>query len=360
MSTSKEIKKKKSGSKKGLGRGLKSLLPTKNFRFEKSFAEDQKDFVEKEVFDYTVDFRDSLVISPGKQKETTSLKPSKEDVLKHEKLSHNNRLNNNSFKTFNLAIEKLTPSKTQPRKDFLKEALKELSLSIEKQGLLQPIIVRKMKEKFEIIAGERRWRASQMAGLKEVPVILRENVDSQRSTELALIENLQREDLNILEEAMGYQLLMDEYHLSQKDLALRLGKKRSSIANALRILILPEDVKKMLKQGFLNLGHAKVLLSINDFKKQSQLARKVVEKKLSVRSLEKEIRKEKNGEKEINLCGETVNEWTCELAAGLQKILGTKVNIHYKKGRGQVNIAFYSDDELSQFCEKIKNRWLQF
>ncbi len=359
MSTSNEIKKKKSASKKRLGRGLDSLLPTKNFHFEKSFGEDQKDFVEKEFLDHSADFENSLVIPPGEQKKTTSLKSSQEDFLKHEKLNNNNSLSNNSWKTFNLAIEKLVPNPTQPRKDFFKETLKELSLSIKKQGILQPIIIRKWKDKFEIIAGERRFRASQMAGLKEVPVILKENVDNQRSMELALIENLQREDLNILEEAMGYGLLMDKYHFSQKELASKLGKKRSSITNTLRILVLPEDVKKMLKQGFLSLGHAKVLLSVSDSEKQSRLARKVVEKKLSVRSLEREIKREKRDEKGSQ-CDETVSEWTCELAASLQKILGTKVNIQYKKGRGQVNIAFYSDDELSQFCEKMKNHWLRF
>lgn len=257
---------------------------------------------------------------------------------------------------WSLAIEKIIPNQTQPRKDFHKEPLEELSSSIKEQGVLQPITVRKVGEKYEIIAGERRWRASQLAGLQEVPAIIKE-VDDQKSMELALIENLQREDLNTIEEAMGYQLLIDEYDLSQQELAQKVGKSRSAITNALRVLTLPRDVRQMLRQGLLSLGHAKVLLGVEDIKMQIKLARKAVQKKLSVRALEKEILKLKRA-KSDDIDDLDVSERLARgLAEDLQKMLGTKVNIKYKKGKGRLEIAFYSDDELSQFCEKMKNNW---
>ncbi len=344
---------KKSNSKKGLGRGLGSLLPTESFYFEDSPV-DHKPFSSPEKKTSSVD---SFQGSPEQQKAATGLsKPSKKFLSNYKKLSDNNSLYD-SGRVLNLAIEKIIPNPTQPRKNFLRESLEELSLSIKEQGVLQPITVRKRGDRFEIIAGERRWRASQMAGLKEVPAILKGDVNNQVSMELALVENLQREDLNILEEAMGYQLLLDDYHLSQKKLALKLGKKRSSIANALRILVLPEDVQSMLRQGTLSLGHAKVLLSISDLKKQSQLAKKTLAKKLSVRALEREIRKEKaKNNKPVEQQKANVG-WALELADSLQKILGTKVDIQHGKDKSQMNIIFYSDEALSQFCEKIKNHW---
>ena len=359
MSTFNGMKNKKSNSKKRLGRGLGSLLPTESFRLNNSFDDPQDipSFVEEKIPAGVTSNTSPMTFSEGQNMVNPS-KPSRKVLSNYKKLSDNNSLND-SWKIFNLAIEKLIPNQTQPRKEFFREALQELSLSIKEQGILQPITVREQGDQFEIIAGERRWRASQMAGLKKVPVIIKDNVDDQKSMELALIENLQREDLNILEEAMGYQLLLDDYQLSQKELALKLGKKRSSIANALRILVLPEDVKEMLRQGSISLGHAKVLLSISDGERQSQLARKTIGKRLSVRALEREIRKEKSKDNESVQNRETSSEWVHELASSLQKILGTKVNVQYKKGKSQVNIAFYSDDGLSQFCEKIKNHWLK-
>ena len=342
-------KETKPNSKKGLGRGLSSLLPTDTFHFghsqgNLSFKETQRP-------------SNPLNSLSKEQRQKDFGNPSGLDKFssKTKKSNDNNSLDNFSRKIIHLPIEELIPNQSQPRKDFLRESLEELALSIKEQGILQPVIVRKREEKFEIIAGERRFKASQMVGLKEIPVILKENVDDQKSMELALIENLQREDLNILEEAMGYQLLMDDFHLSQKELAFKIGKKRSSIANILRILTLPEDVKNMLKQGSLSLGHAKVLLSTDNAKKQSQFARKTLIKNLSVRDLEKEIRKESNKKSQKVQSTQTLNGWIVELERSLQRSLGTKVDIHYRNGKGRISIVFYSDEELSQFYEKFKN-----
>jgi ParB family chromosome partitioning protein len=258
------------------------------------------------------------------------------------------------LRIWNLAIEKISPNSSQPRKDFEKEALMELAQSIKEQGIIQPITVRKKGDRYEIIAGERRWRASQMAGLKEVPAIVK-NIDDQKTMELALIENLQREDLNPVEEAMGYQHLIDDYNLTQQDLATKVGKSRASITNSLRILVLPQDIKKMMRQGLLSLGHAKVLLGLEDTKAQIKLARKTIQKKLSVRALEKEILKSnKSGTGEVSRKEDVSHRLSQSLAQDLQKKLGTKVQIQYNKGKGKIEIAFYSDDELNSLVERIK------
>ena len=275
-------------------------------------------------------------------------------LLKKENTNKNNNLYIKE-ELFKIPVEKIFANPNQPRKSFSKQSLEELCLSIKAQGLLQPITVRRVKDQYEIIAGERRFRAAQMAGFKEVLVLIKDHINNQKSMELALIENLQREDLNILEEALGYQTLMNDYQLSQKDLALRLGKNRSSIANVLRILALPEDVKEKLKQGDLALGHAKVLLSLDSPKSQSQLAKKVVQKNWSVRLLEREVRKMENQKDEPKPKNPySMEPWLGELRKKMEKIFGTKVDILYQKGRGQIKVSFYSDEELSRFYEKIK------
>ncbi len=319
-------------SKKRLGRGLGSLLSTDVSDFE----------------------NDSTPVAQHKQelkKQTPSIS---EKVQPVPQKTINTRDLDPSLRVWSLAVEKVVPNSTQPRKDFLKEPLEELAKSIKEQGVIQPITVRKKGDNYEIIAGERRWRASQLAGLQEVPAIIKE-VDDQKSMELALIENLQREDLNPVEEAMGYQLLIDDYDLSQQDLATKVGKSRSTITNSLRVLTLPRDVRQLLRQGLLSLGHAKVLLGIENPKEQLTLAKKAVQKKLSVRALEKEIRKGRS-QKPEDIDGLAVSERLAKgLASDLQKILGTKVKIKYSGGKGKIEISYYSDDELSGLCEKIKN-----
>ncbi len=261
-----------------------------------------------------------------------------------------------SNRIWSLAIEKVVANQSQPRKDFLKEPLEELAASIREQGVLQPITVRQIEGRYEIIAGERRWRASQLAGLSEIPAIVK-NVDDQKAMELALIENLQRENLNPLEEAMGYQLLIDEYGLSQQSVADKVGKNRATVTNALRVLTLPREVKEMLRQGVLSVGHAKVLLSLDNPKLQSKLARKVSLKKLSVRALEKELKK-LDREKLDTATDSVMNSkerMIKNLSDEIQKALGTKVQLLYRQGRGKIEISFYSDDELTSLSQKLKS-----
>jgi ParB family chromosome partitioning protein len=324
-------KAKSTAQKKRLGRGLGSLLSTDVGDFDKEAPKKQAEGP-----------KEQLKSTP----ERTPTNPVPGKTVSREI--------DPGLRIWNLAIEKIAPNSTQPRKDFMKEPLDELSQSIKEQGVLQPITVRKKGDRYEIIAGERRWRASQAAGLQQIPAIIK-NVDDQKSMELALIENLQREDLNPVEEAMGYQLLIDDYSLSQQDLATRVGKSRSAVTNSLRVLTLPRDVRQMLRQGLISVGHAKVLLGVEDVKKQIALAKKVVQKKLSVRALEKELRR-KTTKTSADIEGLSVSDrLVSNLAAELQKSLGTRVKISYKDGKGRIEIAFYSDDELSSLCEKIKN-----
>jgi ParB family transcriptional regulator, chromosome partitioning protein len=262
---------------------------------------------------------------------------------------------NPESRIWQIAIEKIKPSPYQPRSHFDKQALEELSQSIKASGLLQPIVVRKSKPEgaFEIVAGERRWRASQLAGLHEVPVIIK-NYDDRQTLELALIENLQREDLNAIEEAEAYQRLAQEFNLTQAQVSEKVGKDRASIANALRLLSLPSDIREMLVKKEISVGHAKVLLSLSDIKVLKVYAQKIKEDKLTVRQLEQSIKQIPKieapvlGEKQL-LAQRLVNK----LREDLQKKTGTKVSIDYDTGKGKLSLYFYSDDELTQLSERI-------
>lgn len=257
-----------------------------------------------------------------------------------------------------VAVDKLSANPNQPRQIFEKEALEELSRSIKEKGILQPIAARKRADgTFEIIAGERRWRAAQQAGLHEVPVILRESAD-QEALELALIENIQRRDLNPMEEAEAYSHLIEQYKMTQQELADKIGKDRVSVANTLRLLNLSTDVRAMVSSGELAMGHAKVLLTVSDAKLQKQLAQKSIKDKLSVRALEKLIAKSMQ-DLEIEKAGESSTAAVSQrlaqnLAEELQKVLGTKVQIDYAQGKGKVSIHFYSDEELNIIAELLK------
>jgi ParB family chromosome partitioning protein len=264
-------------------------------------------------------------------------------------------------KIWKISIDKLKPNTQQPRQVFSAEALKDLSASIKEQGILQPITARRLNEsEFEIIAGERRWRAAQMAGLHEVPVILRIS-DNKNSLELAIIENIQRENLNAMEEAEAYDFLLSEYDLTQQEVAQRLGKDRSSVANSLRFLALAPDVKALLRGGEISPGHAKVLLSIEDGPQQLELAQQIVKQRLSVRATEKLIsnaKKQKGRTKTSDALNVDVSQRLIEgLAAELQKLMGTKVNIDYANSKGKLSIHFYSDDQLTQIVEQMRSSW---
>jgi ParB family transcriptional regulator, chromosome partitioning protein len=254
-------------------------------------------------------------------------------------------------RVWDIAIDKLSPSHLQPRRQFDRQALEELAQSIRENGILQPITARKNSVgNLEIIAGERRWRAAQIAGLHEVPVILKTMGDKE-TLELAIIENIQREDLNPIEEAEAYNQLMNEFHLTQQQVAERVGKDRVTVTNMLRLLGLPAAVIDLVKNGQLSQGHAKVLLSITDREKIISLAKKCVSQQLSVRRLEKETQEK---QKSTVSHSPQVSQSLFALSEDLQKSLGTKVEIDYKKGKGKISIQFYSDDELTEICERIK------
>lgn len=260
-------------------------------------------------------------------------------------------------KIWQMSIEKLKPGAFQPRRQFEKEKLQELSQSIKSNGILQPIIVRKVGDGFEIVAGERRWRASQMAGLHEVPVIIK-NFSDRETLELSIIENVQREDLNPIEEADGYLRLQQEFQLSHQQIAEKVGKDRATVSNALRLLHLPSEIKEMLVNSTISTGHAKVLLSIDDSKKQLELAKMVRDDQLSVRKLEALSKRKSSDDVQAgsaaNVDLNVTNRLMAGLADELQKLLGTKVNIDYHNSKGKISIAFYSDEELSQLIDKIK------
>ena len=257
-----------------------------------------------------------------------------------------------------IAVEKIVPNPFQPRQHFDKEKVEELAESIREQGILQPIVVRKTADqKLEIISGERRWRAAQIAKLKEVPVIIRE-VDDQNSLELALIENIQRADLNPLEEAEAYQRLADEFGLTQEQIALKVGKKRASITNTLRLLGLSPEVREYLMLGKVSQGHAKALLSVGDPIKQRELANRIVAEKLSVRAAEAlAAQTHIQRQKKENVAGEIAVRLARQQAQELQKILGTKVKIDYANGRGRIALQFYSDEQFNDIVERLKDSW---
>lgn len=268
----------------------------------------------------------------------------------------------NAARIWQISIDKINPNEQQPRKVFSKEDLNGLSKSIKEQGIIQPILARKVKNgRIEIIAGERRWRAAQAAGLQEVPVILKET-DDQKALELALIENIQRQDLTPIEEALAYNYLLNEYGLTQQQLADKLGKERVTIANLLRLLNLSSEVKDMLVSGEITLGQAKVLLMLSDPLMQKKVALKVVKGKLTVRATENLIKKLLNTNKK---CLEEEDDekerfktkLIKDLSDQLQKMMGTKVSIDYSKNKGKLSIYYYSEEELNKIVENLRQSW---
>lgn len=246
-------------------------------------------------------------------------------------------------------LDKIIPNEYQPRKFFNDEKLKELAASIKEQGVIQPIIVHKAGSGYQLIAGERRWRASRLAGLKTVPAIVKE-ASKRELLEMALIENIQREDLNPLEAAEAYKRLQDEFKLTQDALSKRVGKERSTITNFLRLLGLPKEVKNDLTTGALSMGHAKALLSIERVRDQIQAAALIVKKGLSVRDAEALVARLKNPPKEKK--AKLGNELK-SVEEMLRKALGTKVSIVSTSKGGRVVIEYYSVDELDRIIEKI-------
>jgi ParB family chromosome partitioning protein len=247
-------------------------------------------------------------------------------------------------------LDRIVPNEYQPRKIFDDDKLKELAASIKEQGVIQPIIVHRIGTNYGLIAGERRWRAARLAGLKTVPALVRE-ATKRELIEQALIENIQREDLNPLEAAEAFKRLQDEFKLTQEDLAKRVGKERSTVTNFLRILGLPKEIKQHLASGALSLGHAKAVLSLERHRDQLQLAAVVVKKGLSVREAEALAAKLKHPAKETRVA-RVATEYKA-IEERLKKSLGTKVSIAPKARGGKIVIEYYSTDDLDRILEKI-------
>ena len=307
---------KKSGLGKGLGKGLDSLIPDK----VGSAGNVNK------------------VSSAGNAgNEKTAEEAKKEDFM--------------------VNINMVEPNREQPRKKFDEDALLELSESIKQFGILQPLLVQDKESYYEIVAGERRWRAAKMAGMKEIPIIVKK-LTPQEKVEISLIENIQREDLNPIEEALAYQRLMQEFHLKQEEIAERVSKNRTTITNSMRLLNLVPEVQQMLIDGLISSGHARALLAISDPKQQLSLAVRIVEEHLSVREVEKAVKalgKVPKDEKKVNK-DEALELIFKSLEDRMKTIMGTKVNINRKdRNKGKIEIEYYSESELERIVELIES-----
>lgn len=256
---------------------------------------------------------------------------------------------------FIVSINKVEPNREQPRKAFEEDALYELSDSIKQFGVLQPLLVQKKKDYYEIIAGERRWRAAKMAGIKEIPVIVKEYSD-QEILEIALIENIQRENLNPIEEAMAFKQLLTVYNLKQDEVAERVSKSRTAVTNSMRLLKLSEKVQQMVIDDMISTGHARALLAIDNEEQQYALAIRIFDEKLSVREIEKIIKELKNPKKKVEKKIIENSFIYQDLEEKMKAVIGTKVSINHKgKGKGKIEIEYYSDEELERIYEMILN-----
>lgn len=319
------------GRKNGLGRGLDALFPEK------------KSAVKESVKKATVKTENKTVVPEKTTDDTTE--ESNRSTIGHKKTA------------MIVKISSVEPNVNQPRKQFDEDALLELSESIKQYGVLQPLLVSDKKDHYEIIAGERRWRAAKLAGLKEIPVIVKE-FSEQELVEISLIENIQREDLNPVEEAMAYKRLIDEFHLKQDEIAERVGKSRTAVTNAMRLLKLSEKVQQMLIDEMITAGHARAILSIADKEKQESIAMKIFDEKLSVRETEALVKRmlepPKTAKKsKFSSAEDAIYE---SLEEKMKSIMGTRVQIHRKKNdKGKIEIEYYSKDELERIIDLFES-----
>ena len=301
-----ENKKKATRPKRGLGKGLNALFGESGYEPEKTAA-------------------------PEPEKESEAVKS---DVT--------------------VKISSIIANEKQPRKNFNEEELSQLTESVKQYGVLQPLLVKKEGEKYRIIAGERRYRAAKEAGLKEIPVVIRDYT-SQQAAEVSIIENVQRADLNPMEEAMAYQMLIDDYGLKQEEIAGKVSKNRTTITNALRLLKLSEKVRLMVAQGSLSAGHARTLVPVEDEDIQYALAKEVVEKQLSVRETERLVKQA--GRKKPERKNKVEPDYSIffrEYEDKMKEILGTKVHINRRdKNKGRIEIDYYSQNELERIMELL-------
>ena len=295
---------------------------------------------------------DSLIPSKPVQKETAAVvhEPEKDGGGVQEEKGGG---------TLYVSIEKVEPNRNQPRKAFDEDALLELSESIKRHGVLSPLLVKKQDDYYEIIAGERRWRAAKKAGLDELPIIIKELTD-QETVEVSLIENIQREDLNPIEEAQAYKRLMDEFHLKQDEIAEKVSKSRTAVTNTMRLLKLDERVQQMLVDEMITSGHARAILGLEDHNRQYEFAQKVFDEKLSVREVEREIKnliaekKTDENPKKTKDLNPQITAILGELEEKLKQIFETKVSVVPKdEQRGRIQIEYYSQEGLNEFIKKI-------
>ena len=260
-----------------------------------------------------------------------------------------------------VAIELIEPNPYQPRKEFSDEKLAELAESIKAHGIIQPLLVRELQGKYQLIAGERRLRAAKLVGLPTVPIVIRE-LSEQSMMEIALVENLQREDLNPIEEAIAYQRLMDEFQVTQEEVAKKVGKSRPAIANTLRLLNLPQEVQDDLANGMLTMGHARALLGLRTSEEQKQAWKQIQEQELSVRATEELIHRlnetpivSRETKKAIPKKSSSKDPNITDIEDQLQQVLGTKVIIKTIGIGGKIEINFYSEEDFERICEKLNN-----
>ena len=285
---------------------------------------------------------DSLI--PDNRSSKASEKPEKKEPSHVEEMKTGEQM---------MKINMVEPNREQPRRNFEEDALLELADSIKQFGVLQPLIVRKRNDYYEIIAGERRWRAAKIAGIKEVPVIIKD-YNEQEVVEIALIENIQRENLNPIEEAMAFKKLLEEYHLKQDEVAERVSKSRTAVTNSMRLLKLNEKVQQMIIDDMISTGHARALLAIDDLEQQYILANKIFDEKLSVRETEKLIKELKNPKKAKEKKKVENSFIYTDFEDKMKEVFGTKVHVAVKgKGKGKIEIEYYSDDELERMFDMI-------
>ena len=270
-------------------------------------------------------------------------------LFKDTKIEENEEMQDGE-KILKVDINEVEPNKEQPRKRFDDEAIEELSESIKRYGLIQPIIVTKKDGYYEIIAGERRWRACKKAGIKEISVIVREN-NERRNREISLIENIQREDLNVVEKAMGIKFLMDEYTLTQQEVSEVLGKSRSAVANTVRILNLDKRVLELAKEGKLSEGHCRALLAVEDGNKQFEMALNLIKEGSNVREAEEKAKQKKKTKKK-DIRYEAIHR---DIENSFQSFFGTKVKLQAGQKRGKIVIEYKSNDDLERLLEIIKD-----
>ena len=289
---------------------------------------------------------DSLIPSAGAKKSNPAKSEVKREVVVEKVVKKEEVM---------LKITEVEPSREQPRKNFNEDALLELADSIKQFGIIQPLIVQKQDDYYEIIAGERRWRAAKLAGLKEVPVIIK-NYTEQERVEIALIENIQREDLNPIEEALAFRRLLTEFELKQDELAERVSKSRTAVTNSMRLLKLDERVQQMVVDEKISTGHARALLAVEDKEQQYTLANKIFDEKLSVRETER-LMKNFQKEKENKKSQKTENEFIYKgIEEKIKMILGTKVTVNHKKNnKGRIEIEYYSNEELERIMDLLES-----